>query len=299
MHSVVSLPRASSAAGSFATLGRRLADRGLIHPVFAAGGVAALGQLLAGGVVWPPVAVAFLVTYASYLIDSASERSATGSSPRSAHLAGRPRATRVLGAAAFAAALVLAAWHVGPGMAAALLLFPAAVGVYCLPVRQRWPRCVKDIPYAKTFWTASFWGAFGVWAVVALGHGDDFGAMATGFTLFAVRDWLNTAFCDVKDLDRDRAAGVRTLASRLGLHRLLPLLALVNGIFAVAWLGLVVTGALPSAAVGLLLTCVWYQAQLWAAARPAADLDWWCDVVADTEWLPWPLYVAFAAALLG
>lgn len=61
----------------------------------------------------------------------------------------------------------------------------------------------------------------------------------------------------------------------------------------------VALGAVPPAALGLLLTCVYFQALLRAAARPGCDLDRLCSVWVDSQWAWWPAWVALAGVLLG
>ncbi len=286
--------------------GHWLACRGLVLPFFAAGGAAALSMLFSGSIDATLALVTALVVHASYLIDAASEDGdATTASARTLCLQRRRHRALGGGLVAFAAALVLSAAAAGPAAACALLLFPLAVALYVLP----WLRllcgarapvaCIKDIPCVKAFYTAFFWGLLGAFAVVWLGRGDSMPALVGGFAIFFLRLLLNTLFCDLKDLDRDRAAGVRTWAAALGRDRLLDTLALLNLLLPLLLLALVAAGVWPPTAMALALSTLYFQALLDAARRDDADLEFLCNVVADAEWAPWPLYLAAGSLLLG
>lgn len=276
-----------------------LARRGLVVPALAAGGTAAIGQLVAGRADPLLALTAWLLCYASYLIDAASDEADATASARTRQLAAQRRRTRGCGLAAFGAALLLAALHAGPWAAAALLLVPLSVALYCLPLRRSAPRCVKDIPYAKGAYTAFFWGLLGAWAAACTDGGLQGTHLALGFVLLAWRVGQNTLLCDTKDLARDRAAGVRTVALALGVPRLVRVLVAADLGFAAVLCALVGLGALPPAALGLLLTCAYFQAALRAAAHPGCDLERLCNVWVDSEWAWWPAWLALAGALLG
>lgn len=276
-----------------------LARRALVVPSLAAGGTAAIGQLVAGRADPLLAMTAWLLCYASYLIDAASDAPDAAASARTRQLAAERRRTQACGLGAFAAALLLAALHVGPWAAAALLLFPLSVVLYCLPVRRAAPRCVKDVPYAKGAYTAFFWGLLGAWAAACTEGGLGAAPLAIGFVLLAWRVALNTLLCDAKDLARDRAAGVRTVAHALGVPRLLRVLAAADLAFAAVLCAAVGLGVLPPAALGLLATCAYFQAVLRAAARPGCDFERLCGWWADSEWAWWPAWLALAGALLG
>lgn len=289
----------TAAPPGFGRWADELARRGLVVPSLAAGGVAAIGQLQQGRADALLALAAWLLCYASYLIDAASDAPGPEASARTLLLASRRSQVRACGLAAFAAAMLIAGLQAGPWAAAALLLFPASVALYCLPLRRTAPRCVKDIPYAKGAYTAFFWGLLGAWAAACGDGGFEAGHLAFGFGLLAWRVGLNTLLCDTKDLARDRAAGVRTVALRLGLPRLLRLLVAADLAFAVLIVAAVALHGLPPAALGLVLTSLYFQALLRAAARPGCDLDRLCGLAADSEWAWWPLYLALAGALLG
>lgn len=276
---------------------RRLAASGLVVPLaFGFAGVLTLSML--AGRARPDVALlAALVVHASYRLDALADLVLEPlASARSRGLAGWRGWAALDGLAAFAAAAWLATTLHSTLAAALLAVFPLSVAFYGLPLLGRlglrWD-CVKDIPHAKAAYTAVFWGVLAVYAGWLCGASPVL--LAGGFVLFALRLLVNTQFCDLKDIERDRVAGVPTLAVRLGREGLVRHLRWLNLALLPALAALIGLGALPPAAGALALTTLSADALLGAARRRLIDDELLCNLWADAEWLAWPVLVWLAA----
>lgn len=291
-----------------AQLRKWLVGSGVVTPTgFGFGGTLALSLLLTGGPVWSLAIVSWLIVYSSYLIDSLSEIDDFDdslSSERTRHLFAQRNFLAIAGVGSFLSAMAITALVTNLAYAAFLLIFPIAVALYALPIlslisagRLRW-KCIKDIPYVKSFYTAFFWGLLGIFAVAYLGCAARVGVVLAAFMLFAFKVFIGTVYCDLKDIGRDRAAGVVNFAVSLGRERVLRLLTWLNWttpflLFVPVW-----AGVLPGAALFLSLTVVYAHMVFLAAGSPGADDEWLSNVVADAEWLLWPLYVVLGMSVL-
>lgn len=279
-----------------------LSHLGLLLPLAGACAVAVVSRHASGH--WTPWAAltAFLCIYSSYLIDHLSEVDAFDgehASARSKRLANR-RTIALGGAAAYAAALGIAAWQSGLHAMLLLLSFPLAVVFYCMPLLP-WRKAgqwsfirLKHIPGFKAVYTAYFWGWLMSFTLVfhqtgTLGEHLAFGGYAF-LSLF-----VGTVLCDFKDIERDRIEGVQTLPILLGAKRTLHLLqgvALAAGL----WLALSIwCGWLPLWCLALGGTRLYAAWLLHACGSSRIDLAREGEAWADFEfvlWLPAALIVA-------
>ncbi|MDQ8020911.1 MAG: UbiA family prenyltransferase [Moraxellaceae bacterium] len=289
------------------------ASSGAVAPATGAAGALAVGLLTAHTLDWSLALVVWLLIYASYQIDSLGDLKnldPARASRRSVYLLDCRRRVAALGVAAFLGAMLLTALQAGGLMALSLLVFPLSVAFYGMP----WLRklsfglipfdCVKRIPFAKAFYTAFFWGLLGVFSVAyVVGAGAGAGlpvpAALFAFALFALRGFINTAFCDLKDIEQDRAAGVVSLAVAFGREGLLRLLDVANLLTPVLLCAAVWFGGLPASALFLGLTVLYAEVMFSAARRQQMDMELLCNLVADAEWILWPVYVLIGAAVLS
>src|SRR5262249_39771670 len=98
---------------------------------------------------------------------------------------------------------------------------------------------------------------------------------------FAVIAFVCTVACDLKDLERDRASGTRTLPLRWGRARTLAYLRRVNALATAIVVLAVVTGAFPPSGIGLAAVSLYLRRALGRLDRPDADVERVCDVAID------------------
>lgn len=127
--------------------------------------------------------------------------------------------------------------------------------------------------------------------VVLIGRFDPAALLVYGF--FFVKSFVNTTVYDVRDIDADRAAGIRTLPTVLSLGRLRALLismtVLVHGAMLAAWYTGLFTGADVLLASGL-HTCGYIL--LYTTGYAA-----WRNTLVDGEWLLYAGFSIFRALL--
>lgn len=267
--------------------------RGLVLPLGGASAVSVVALAVSGSVS-PPLALAtFLFVYASYLIDHLAEVEAFGQelgSARSRALAHK-RIFVALGVAAFGGSVVITALVANALAVAVLFTFPVGVAFYGTPLlgkvtagRLGYAR-LKDVPYLKSLYTSAFWGGLALFAVTFVGGGF---VRAIFFFLFiALCFFVNTVFCDFKDLDRDRAEGVITLPLKLGAERTLRLLHRVNWLSLLLLVASILGGWLPVWLLGLAAFNLYVWEVLERGAHAGADIDFLCDVAMDGAFIIW------------
>ncbi len=243
-----------------------------------------------------------LLVYCSYLIDFVGEINQFKPELASARtrLLARRRHLLLLGGAALLGAMVLTGAFAGALLAASLLLYPIAVVLYGLPVLSRLPwrfTRLKDVPYLKAFYVACFWALLAPFTLAFLGLHRPGTALGHAVLLF-VRTFMSINLCDLKDVERDRQAGVRTLVLALGETRLLRWLRGMNLLTLPLLLGLVLAGAVPPAMLFLGLTLGWFALALRLMERRAAEPEFICAIFVDGEWILWPAYLLLGMWLL-
>lgn len=268
---------------------------GLVVPVGAASTVSAVSVAISGGISWSLALATFLLVYSSYLIDHLADVGRFDSeldSDRGRSMARHQRIFAVCGVSAFLGAIAITALEANLASALLLLAFPLSVVLYGTEWFGRLTfgllkyRRLKDIPGIKAFYTAFFWGLLMVYADCFLGGGG-LPVLAFFFGYMLMSDFVNTVFCDFKDLHRDRADGVATLPLLLGVPQTFQLLGLVNQ-FSVLWLcGFVAVGWVPVGLLGLVLIHPYVSAVLGHGERGLAKGKLPGDAVMDAEFLLW------------
>lgn len=277
----------------------RAADCGLILPLGAASLVSVVALVSSGRLSLPLAAVAFLTVYSSYLIDHLADigrLDACLTSERTRKLA-RAKAVKFFGIGAFASALALSWLHAGLATTSILLCFPLSVAFYGTSLfgRLTGGRCryrrLKDIPGLKSFYTAAFWCVLMMYAAVFV-RTEQTLAIAFFCAYMMLSALVNTVFSDYKDVERDRAEGVRTWIVILGLERTTTCLRLINFFALVLLLAAILIACIPSWMIALTFVHVYVDEVVVrgdALTRAGGNPG---DALIDAEyalWLPFAL----------
>lgn len=161
---------------------------------------------------------AFAASFAVYNFDRIADTTAEDGSTSPERGALLRRARRPLIAAVAIACVVTIAIAISSGWIGALwvLAFPLAGVLYVAPLFAG--RRLKDVPYLKSLYVPACWCTFVGQAACLGGFEIDSGVIA--FTVFYfLRAFASGAIGDIRDLELDRAAGVRTFAVALGRRR--------------------------------------------------------------------------------
>ena len=113
-----------------------------------------------------------------------------------------------------------------------------------------------------------------------------------------LRLMVNTLIFDVRDIEGDRAAGIRTVPSVYGASATYNAMAAIDALALVYLAFAVYLGLLPSTASILGVLPVYSLGYALLARRPKADLGFICDVLVDGEYLVWGPLMYIGAALV-
>lgn len=257
---------------------------------FAAGGTPALSG----------VVTVFASVFAVYNFDRLADKSpAEGrSTPQRRALTQRWGAVlRVCVAASALLALGLGA-SVSPAAFAWTIAFPLLGMVYALPlgVGGRAYR-LKDVPYLKPFYVCACW--IELLAVSIVHSGLDATPEILVFAGFVyLRLFISANLGDVRDVEDDAAAGLRSLPQRLGRSGTMRVLELVHWTSAAGLVLAVVCGVAPPGMLGLLVPTAVAYAIFRAYVRRPDRQAFYTDLY-DLELVLFAPSWAVAAALTG
>jgi 1,4-dihydroxy-2-naphthoate octaprenyltransferase len=273
----------------------RWSNLGIVLPGSAASIASVVSLAAAGRVSIPLVTAAFLLVYSSYLIDHLADVGRFEKemdSDRSRALSRHKHMLAVFGTGAFAGALAITAFSAPPTAMLLLLSFPLAVMFYGTTwfgklTRHRFGyRRLKEIPGIKAFYTAFFWGLLTLYANCFVG-GNELTVAIFFFGYLLALFFVNTVFCDFKDLYRDRIDGVDTLPLLLGVPATLQLLRRCNWV-ALLWLyGFALAGWIPPWLIGLTLTHAVLSAILASGEKALAADILPGEAAIDAAFLAW------------
>ncbi len=233
------------------------------------------------------LAAVVAIAYASYSVDRIVDRVRAGRSPGAS----------LLGSAFASFCFASGTAYVLSGAAAALcaLVFPLSVAAYCLPwlgfsgaLERRGIRRVKDIPFTKNAYTSLCVTGCAVWATWASGTHDARSLLAVAFAAFTPV-LVNTAACDIGDVEDDVRDGVPTFAVRFGRRATAYGLRVLNCSWAL-WLTLgAVFGLYAPCAIAAAAGAILVDSHLRVLSRPAPA------IVADLA----PDFANFGIAMLA
>lgn len=236
------------------------------------------------------VAMVLCVSFASYAIDRVVDRTRE---------AGHFRGQTALIASSlgmFCASVVIALLRAGPWLAACAAVFPITVLGYCVPwlwrfaaLERRGIRRIKDIPYAKNLYTAFCIALSAVWAGAISGAVDVTRLILAAAVVFMMM-LINTAACDLGDVEDDIRNGVPTLGVKFGREKTARMLLALAYAWAALLVGLTAAGAFPPCAIVGAATVLPTDAYLRRLTR-GGDVKLFADVVPD-------LAVAFTGVVM-
>ena len=245
--------------------------------------------LLGKAPTWDLLLMAYLFTLGAYTINRVSDfrEDALSHPDRTAYLKGRLRALRGVAAGCFAVGYALAYLRNLAFFAA--LLVPLALALAYSLGSDRMKGAVgasrlKDVILVKNV-TISFG-----WSLIPVLVGLYFLQLPLAILALSpfifLRLMVNTIFFDQRDVEADRAAGVKTLPLKMGApgsSKAMDLIDVGSGVYLAAALA---SGVLPLFA-GALLAFVPYSLGYRAYARSGKHRDSLRDFVADGEYVLW------------
>jgi len=244
--------------------------------------VAAFSSLLYGVEVRPVIlAIAFLATFSVYNMNRATDRAEDSiNRPETASMGNL--FFLVPSIAASALCLALSASVGAQALLVVLASFTASIA-YSVKLSPTIPRG-KEVVGLKSALVALSWGLTGA-LLPASAQSVDPAKIALVFAYIAVQLFVNTVLCDVRDVEGDRASGVRTLPMALGLGGTRSLLLVANSLL-LPWLAICASrGLFQEYMPALLFGAVYgYLIVLAFSGRGRGRLL--VELTVDGEWIP-------------
>lgn len=247
-----------------------------------------------------PCVIGFCITFAIYNLNRKSDEAEDSINHAGRYLFTKryERQLLILSAAAYAAALVLA-WRYSI-TAVIITAFPLITGiVYSVPFfpqRSRFRR-LKDIPVVKNLSIAIAWAVPHAFLPAVLAGSLLAGMTGAVLLFFFILVFINTVLFDMRDVEGDAAAGIRTVPVILGVAGTTRVL-LGSGIIAAILVPLLSLPLVPGWQTGVLFFGILYGVGylLWFQGSHAKNAI--CDIVADGQFIVIgaALYVASAIA---
>ena len=253
--------------------------------------IAAASAIMLGG---NPTAVllimAYLFSYGAYMMNRSAEmeEDAVSNPMRTGYLARREKYLPLITLSCFATGYLLAALtNLFFFLALLLPLFLSllySVGSGRL-VRLLGARKLKEKLLFKNI-TISFG-----WSLIPLLVALYYQRVSLELLLIApfifLRLMLNTIFFDVRDLEGDKANGIRTLPVAFGRERSFRAMAVLDLLSSLYLVSLVGLALLPPYSLILVLLPVYSALYRWLASSERAMIGFLCDFVADGEYVLW------------
>lgn len=248
-----------------------------------------------------PGVIGFCITFSIYNINRKSDETEDCINHAGRYLFTKryERHLLFLSAVAYAAALLLA-WACNAA-AFAITVFPLATGIlYCFPLL---PRCtgfrrLKDIPLAKNASISAAWAVPHALLPAVLAGSMGTGMAGVCFLFFFVLVFINTVLFDMRDVEGDAAAGVRTVPVILGIPKTMQVL-LATGCAGGILLPLMSLSQVPPWEAGVVLFGMAYGVGylLWFSHGGATHAI--CDLVADGQFIVIGAVLYLASCIAG
>jgi 4-hydroxybenzoate polyprenyltransferase len=207
---------------------------------------------------------------------------------RTGYLLGRRRYLPAIAAACFAAGYLMAAFRNLPFFAA--LLVPLLLSIIYSAGSKKLIPLMGVKALKEKLLTKNITIAFG-WSLIPMLVGLYYLQVPQELYLFAgfifLRLMVNTIFFDVRDLEGDSAAGIRTLPTVYGKKTSFKFIAFMDLLSAAYIAATALLGLLPTYSIVAIAFPIYSTAYRWLAQRPNANMNRLCDLVADGEYLLW------------
>lgn len=243
------------------------------------------------------IAIAYLMPLIAYCINyyKELEKDALTNPERVMYLSRRVKVYPVL----IAAYVILLILLLAASMNIYLISFVLALVVLSALYDRLFKGLTRTVPGFKNVFTSAIW-ASGTFIVVFYHHLDLSYAIILLVLFIFLRIFINTIFCDLKDMESDKAEGLKTYPVILGKARLLQYLKVLNGLSCLLIIAGIVTGIFPVYAVAFFISLLYAACYLNIAETADVDgIRLMASKVVDLEVLLWPaaLYICMGLAI--
>ena len=227
------------------------------------------------------VLISFLATFSVYNMNRATDRS-EDSVNRPDAATRNPMLTLAMSFSSLILCLALCAAVGAESIRVLGVSFLASIA-YSVRVRPSVPR-LKDVLGVKSIVVAFSWGFTGAFLPGAV-YPVCLTEKLLVFSYVFIQLFVNTVLCDVRDVEGDRAVGIKTLPIALGLHRVRFLLLLVTSLL-LPWLAYCKIYGFFTGYMGALVLGVAYSYMLVSVFTTGRRGRLVTDLAVDGEWIP-------------
>jgi len=246
--------------------------------------------LLGGGLTFVLLLMAYLFSYGAYMINRGSEieEDAISNPGRTGYLAGRRRYLPLIAGACFGIGYLLAALTNLIFLIA--LLIPLFLSLLYSVGSKRLVSVLGVRRLKEKLLVKNVSISFG-WSLIPLLVGLYYQNFSLPLLLLVPfifqRLMVNTLLFDIRDLEGDRANGIRTLPIALGKKPAFQVMGAIDLVSAAYLVGLLISGSFPLYSLVLILLPAYSLINRWVASKGWANMNFLCDVVADGEYVLW------------
>jgi len=230
---------------------------------------------------------AYLFTFGSYNLNRAreSDQDIISSPERTKYILGRAKYINIVIILCYIVSLLIA-------LNRSLLFFTALLGplllsyLYNIGSKKFVPVMgtsnLKEQFLVKNIVVSAGWGLVAFLTLIYYGGSVNVTVISI-FVFIFLRFFINTIFCDIRDVESDSSVGIRTVPIRLGVYRTKIFLLGVNTFSGIFVLIATLSGLLPPMAHFINLLTIYGYYYLLRSMRSDANMTYLCDFVADGE----------------
>ncbi len=233
-------------------------------------------------------ALGMLITYSIYNLNRKTDESedAINHAHRYAFTKKYNKILYLSGIGAYLLALVLSGFYgISVILVSSIPLFTGLIySMPLLPKRFGYRR-LKEIPVLKSLLVAFAWALPPALLPVYISGATPSLVTLAVILFFFSLVFINTVLFDIRDLEGDRAAGVRTIPVLLGITRTKTLLTLVNITFGISVLSLLLFSHISPVYICLIVTGMIYAQAYILLFHTISTGNLRCDVIADGQFI--------------
>lgn len=156
----------------------------------------------------------------------------------------------------------------------------------------------KKVVGFKSIYTALSWGLMVLFTAIYCSYSAN--ALLFVILLFVFLRWfVNTSFCDFKDVETDKKENLLTLPIYFGKRKFLIFLHILNSMAFIILFASIFLGITPLSAISLFVFFIYGAYYIQKAKNPKTDLSSLSNVVVDGEFIFWPIFLSLGSFFIS
>lgn len=150
----------------------------------------------------------------------------------------------------------------------------------------------------KSVYTALSWGLMVLFTAIYCSYSANI--LLFVILLFVFLRWfVNTSFCDFKDVDSDKKENLLTLPIYFGKEKFLKFLHIINFTAFLLLFFAILFGIAPLSSIFLFFFFIYGAYYIQKAKNPETDLESLSNIVVDGEFMFWPIFLIIGSSILS